>query len=114
MRISIIMVVLVITGCAGANISSQIRESGEPGSGKVLRCVDLSTGSFKSSTKRAYRNVQETVPTGEFIGQDDGENEALKKFDGWKVVYISEYTTPNKSNSAMVMCFEKPFQSEAK
>ena len=76
---------VVLCGCAGANISSQMRESGESGSSKMLRCIDLVTGNA------------------------DRNNAVLKKYDGWKLVYMSEYTTPNKTTSAVVMCFEKPY-----
>lgn len=78
-------IIFALCGCAGANISSQVRESGEPESSKMLRCVNLQTGDSHST------------------------NTALKMYDGWKMVYISEYTTPNKLNSAVVMCFEKPY-----
>ena len=50
----------------------------------MLRCLEMSTGS-------------ESVM-----------NKDLEQYDGWKMVYVSEYTTENKSSSAAVMCFEKP------
>lgn len=100
---------ILLGGCAGANISSQVRESGEPGSNKMLRCVDIETGRFNSGPTRAYRNVHETVPSGEIVAIENG-NEVLKQYDGWKLVYVSEYTTENKRNSAAVMCFEKPLE----
>lgn len=78
--------IAMLCGCAGANISSQIRQSGEPGSSKMLRCIDWSTGNLAGESKAM-----------------------LKPFDGWKMVYVSEYTTPNKVNSRVVMCFEKPY-----
>lgn len=77
--------VFILCGCAGANISSQMRASGEPGSSKMLRCVYLSTGDAERT------------------------NNILKRYDGWKLVYMSEYTTPNKAHSSDVMCFEKPY-----
>lgn len=76
-------VFVLITGCTGANISSQVRESGEAGSNKTIRCIDLTTGNEAKN------------------------NSKLQQYDGWKMVYVSEFTTPNKSTSAMVMCFEK-------
>ena len=76
--------VVLLSGCAGANITSQARDSGSEGSSMKLRCVDLTTGN------------------------EAKVNAKLKKYDGWKMIYVSEYTTPNKSNSAAVMCFEKP------
>lgn len=79
------VMVVVLSGCAGANISSKVRESGEPGSSKMIRCLDLYTGNA------------------------DTANTALKGYDGWKLVYVSEYTTENKVNSSVFMCFEKPY-----
>ena len=76
--------ILFLTGCSGANVTSQMRESGEPGSSKMTRCVSVSTSS------------------------DDSVNQELKKYDGWRMVYVSEYTTSNKANTAAVICFEKP------
>lgn len=73
----------ILAGCAAANISAQTRDSGEPGSSKMTRCTAITTGGDTSSE--------------------------LKRFDGWKLVYISEYTTPNKASTAAVMCFEKPY-----
>jgi hypothetical protein len=73
-----------LTGCAGANISSQIRDNGNTGPSMQTRCLDFSTGS------------------------SDSMNKELVKYDGWKLAYVSEYTTPNKSSTAAVMCFEKP------
>ena len=52
----------------------------------MIRCIDLGTGN---------------------LAQDSQAQ--LKQFDGWKMVYISEYTTGNKISSAVVMCFEKPY-----
>jgi hypothetical protein len=75
----------ILAGCAGANISSGVRDSGEPGSSKMIRCAYLKTGN------------------------EVKVNDELAQYDGWKLVYVSEYTTPNKSSTAAVMCFEKPF-----
>ena len=83
--IAILCGVVLLAGCQGANVTSQIRESGEPGSSKTIRCSALNTGS------------------------EQAVNDDLKQYDGWKMVYASEYTTANKSNTAAVMCFEKPF-----
>jgi hypothetical protein len=82
-RLIIVGFVTLLAGCTGANISSQARESGDPGSSKMIRCIDISTSDETKSNAR------------------------LQQYDGWKMVYISEYTTPNKTDSAMVMCFEK-------
>lgn len=82
-KIGLLCFIALLAGCAPANISSQIRNSGEPGDSKMIRCLDLSTGN------------------------DEKMNAQLQKYDGWQMVYMSEYTTENKANSAVVMCFEK-------
>jgi len=40
-------------------------------------------------------------------GVDEETNDILKTYDSWKLIYVSEYTIPSKTNSAAVMCFEK-------
>jgi len=30
------------------------------------------------------------------------------KYDGWKLIYISEYTTGNKLGTDAAVCFERP------
>lgn len=34
-------------------------------------------------------------------------DEVFKKYDGWKLVYISEYTTGNKVGTDAAVCFER-------
>ncbi len=82
-NIVLLCAVLALTGCTGANISSQFRESGNDGSNMMVRCVNVNTGVRMNSK--------------------------LEKYDGWKMIYVSEYTTANKSSTAAVMCFERPF-----
>lgn len=83
-KLATLGIVLLLTGCAAANISSQVRESGSEGSSMMTRCVEFNTG------------------------DESRTNSKLEQYDGWKMVYVSEYTTPNKVASAAVMCFEKP------
>ncbi|MBV7299934.1 hypothetical protein [Enterovibrio paralichthyis] len=73
---------LSLVACSGANVTSQIRDFDKQSSSKMIRCETFGTGS--SST-----------------------NEKLEKYDGWSMVYASEYTTENKSTTEMTMCFEK-------
>ncbi|BBP42268.1 hypothetical protein [Thiosulfativibrio zosterae] len=75
-----------VTACAPANVSSNLRASSSQESSMATRCVDFTTG------------------------DEEEVNELLKKYDGWKVAYASEYTTSNKSTTSMVMCFEKPYK----
>lgn len=85
MKIVVLMLLIgFLAGCAGANISSQARDSGIEGSSMMTRCETLST---RSSGRL---------------------NSVLEEYDGWKLIYVSEYTTANKTATAAVMCFEKP------
>jgi hypothetical protein len=34
--------------------------------------------------------------------------QVLSKYDGWRMVYLSEYTTGNRFGTVGVMCFERP------
>jgi hypothetical protein len=73
----------IISACAPANVSSNLRPPSSDNLAMMTRCVDFSTGTSEV-------------------------NKQLSQYDGWKVVYASEYTTGNKSTTSMVMCFEKP------
>ncbi|MCB2166850.1 MAG: hypothetical protein KQI78_04245 [Deltaproteobacteria bacterium] len=84
-KLIVVAMIFALCSCAGANISSQVRESGEPGSSMMLRCFDYMTGN------------------------EALVNSMLKQYDGWKLVYVSEYTTDNKTTTSCVMCFEKPY-----
>ena len=35
-------------------------------------------------------------------------NKLFQKYDGWRMIYISEYTTGNKIGTSGSVCFEKP------
>ncbi|KAB1457841.1 hypothetical protein [Vibrio panuliri] len=73
---------VTLTACSGANVTSQIRDFDATNSAKMLRCVTVETG-------------------------DSDTNEELAAYDGWSLVYASEYTTDNKSTTELTMCFEK-------
>ena len=72
----------ILSACSGANITSQLRDFNSEKSGSMLRCTTFST-------------------------DNSGTNEKLSKYDGWAMVYTSEYTTENMTSSEMTMCFEK-------
>ena len=78
--------VLLITGCAPANVAVALREASDDNPSMQTRCIDFETG------------------------KDSKVNGELKQYDGWKVVYASEYTTGNKTTTSMVMCFERPYE----
>jgi hypothetical protein len=74
--------VFSFSGCAPANIASQIRDNSD-NTNMMTRCVEVD-----------MRSQSEM-------------DEAFAKFDGWRVIYISEYTTGNKIGTSGSICFEK-------
>lgn len=73
---------VMLTACSGANVTSQVRDFDTNHPNKMLRCTTVGTGSSNT-------------------------NEELAAYDGWTMVYASEYTTDNKSTTELTMCFEK-------
>lgn len=74
---------IIFAGCAPANITSAKWDSGLNSANIQTRCerVDL---------------------------RDKAAMAALfEKYDGWKLVYISEFTTPNKFGTDAAVCFER-------
>lgn len=76
------IVAVMLTACSGANVTSHMRDFDATNSEKMLRCVTVETGSSDT-------------------------NEELAAYDGWTMVYASEYTTDNKSTTELTVCFEK-------
>lgn len=74
---------VLLEGCAPANITSAKWDSAISGSNAQTRCerVDM-------------RNRSEM-------------DVIFPKYDGWKLVYISEYTTPNLLGTDAAVCFER-------
>jgi hypothetical protein len=73
---------VIIAGCAGANISSSKWDSAITGTDVVTRCEQID-----------MRNNEEMKAL-------------FSKYDGWKLIYISEYTTGNKMGTDACVCFE--------
>jgi uncharacterized protein (UPF0254 family) len=73
----------LFTACAPANIQAQIRNS-DVNSNMMTRCEEVDMRSNSDMEKM------------------------FKKYDGWRMVYISEYTTGNKIGTSGSVCFEKP------
>ncbi len=74
---------LAMAGCQPANVASVKWDSGVPGEKAQTRCerVDM---------------------------RDKSEMDAVfKKYDGWKLIYVSEYTTGNKLGTDAAICFER-------
>jgi hypothetical protein len=78
----LIFITVAIAGCAGANITSSKWDSAIEGTDVVTRCEQV----------------------------DMRNNEEMKvlfsKYDGWKMIYMSEYTTANKMGTDACVCFE--------
>jgi len=41
------------------------------------------------------------------LRDSDDMEDLLKKYDGWKLIYISEYTTKNRFGTDAAVCFER-------
>lgn len=73
---------LMLSACAPANIQSQIR-SADTNTNMMTRCEEVDMRSTKEM------------------------NELFARYDGWRVFYVSEYTTGNKIGTSGSVCFEK-------
>jgi hypothetical protein len=80
--IAAILVCLTLAGCAPANIIASKWDSGISGARVQTRCerVDM-------------RSKSEM-------------DEVFARYDGWKLIYVSEYTTGNKLGTDGAVCFE--------
>ncbi|HBA86990.1 MAG TPA: hypothetical protein DCZ75_03085 [Geobacter sp.] len=74
---------VIIAGCQPANITAVKWDTGEKGANVQTRCerVDMRDRSEMQSS--------------------------FARYDGWKLIYISEYTTGNKSGTDAAICFER-------
>jgi len=77
-----ITVTLIFTGCQPANIQAQMRIS-DGNTNMITRCEEVD---MRSNSEM---------------------EEVFTRYDGWKVFYISEYTTSNKIGTSGTICFEK-------
>lgn len=78
--------VTLLTACAGANITSQVVRDSPKNVAEAnmkLRCLDLNSGG------------------------DQKKNAQLEKYDGWKMVYVSENVAKGDTTTVAVVCFEK-------
>jgi hypothetical protein len=86
-KVSLLLVTLGVwslAGCAGANIVAAKWDSGSSGANVQTRCEQLDMRA-KSEMDRVFA-----------------------KYDGWKLVYISEYTTSNRVGTDAAVCFQRP------
>jgi len=87
-RLIRLLPIVLLTGCAGANISAQLRDS-NTNSSMETRCAEFETDHWK-------------YPSDKLLAQ----------FDGWRLISTSEYTTRNKWSTRMLMCFERSYVNE--
>ena len=73
----------IIAGCQPANVIAVKWDSGVSGANAQTRCEQVD-----------MRNKSEM-------------DSILAKYDGWKLVYISEYTTGNRIGTDAAVCFER-------
>jgi hypothetical protein len=74
---------LSFTACEPALIQAQMRASAK-NSNMITRCEEVD---MRSNSEL---------------------EEVFSKYDGWRLIYISEYTTGNKIGTSGAACFEKP------
>lgn len=77
------LVGICISGCQPANIIASKWDSGLSGVNAQTRCEEVD---MRSNAEM---------------------DAAFKKYDGWKLIYISEYTTGHKIGTHAAVCFER-------
>lgn len=77
------VLLLSLTACQPANVLSAKWDSGINAANAQTRCMRVDM--------RDQKEMDEKYP----------------RFDGWKLVYLSEYTTGNRFGTDGVACFEK-------
>jgi len=78
-----VFAIFMMVGCQPANITAVKWDSGLSGDKAQTRCEQVDM-------------------------RDNAEMDALfKRYDGWKLVYISEYTTGHKIGTHGAVCFER-------
>ena len=80
--LSILVAGMTVTACAPANIVASKWESGMHGPNIETRCEEVDMRSNSEMGK------------------------LFAKYDGWKLIYISEYTTGNRVGTDAAVCFE--------
>lgn len=80
--ILLILISGLIAGCQPANVTAVKWDSGVSGANAQTRCEQVDM-----RNKAAMDAI-------------------FAKYDGWKLIYISEYTTSNKIGTDAAVCFE--------
>ncbi len=81
--IAVSLLCVAVIGCSGANITSRLRQPRLQGGDVQTRCERCD-----------MRDADEL-------------KRVFEKYDGWQVLYISEYTTGNLVGTSGVVCFER-------
>lgn len=79
----LILLAGLIAGCQPANVTAVKWDSGLSGTNAQTRCEQVDMRD-KAAMDRVF-----------------------SKYDGWKLIYISEYTTSNKIGTDAAVCFER-------
>lgn len=74
---------VLLAGCQPANISVSNWKSDISGSNAQTRCEQVD------------------------LRKKDEMEKLFPKYDGWKLIYLSEYTTGNKVGTDAAVCFER-------
>jgi hypothetical protein len=79
----LVFVFVFCIGCQAAHITASKWDTGVPGEKAQVRCewVDMRS--------------------------NDHMKQVFSRYDGWKMIYISEYTTGNRFGTEGVVCFER-------
>ncbi len=80
------LLLATLTGCQPAIISSAIRDSDHQNPSMETRCESCD-----------MRDAAEMKLV-------------LSKYDGWRMIYLSEYTTGNRFGTVGAICFERPMK----
>jgi hypothetical protein len=83
--IILVSIATLFTACSQANIQAQIRDSSK-NTNMMTRCEEVDA-----------RNNAEL-------------EEVMSKYDGWRLIYISEYTSSHKTGTSASVCFERAKQ----
>ena len=81
--IAVSLLCVAVMGCAGANLTSSLRQSRLEGGDVQTRCEPCD-----------MRDANEL-------------KRILQGYDGWQVFYISEFTTQHRLGTSAVICFER-------
>jgi hypothetical protein len=84
LSVPLLLIMGLLSGCAPANISSVMRESDGNNQYMQTRCA-VADMRDKAEMDRVFT-----------------------QYDGWRMIYLSEYTTGNRFGTVGAVCFERP------